>query len=146
MLWKWLGNLAVPAAGGLAVFVGAASVAYYAQERGAVVLDAAPIDLSQAISTVDYEVRPILRNDSNRTVRIVGAASLCGGQGCADVKGLPVALKPGESHALAVHYQAGGPGALDLELPIYTDLPSQPEITLRLTGMVHTLEPEAANP
>ncbi len=136
-----LGGLIVPSASAAAVFAVSAAIAYLATERGQVVLDLSPVDLSQAVSTLHYDVQPIIRNDSNRTVRIVGAGSRCGGQGCIDVKGLPLTLGPGESSPMKVHFQAGSPGRLDLEIPVYTDLPSQPDLPMRLTGTVQRLDP-----
>lgn len=90
-----------------------------------------PLDLDQAL---DLEL--VLKNDTGRTVNLLGAPAFCGPDGCAELKGFPQVVQPGARARIVVHFLGGGPGPFAHEIPVYTDHPSQPEVPLRFSGEV----------
>jgi hypothetical protein len=90
----------------------------------------------------EFNLGFLLSNETGRPVRIVGASESCGPEGCATVNGLPVLVPPDTRLRLRVTFHAGLPGASVKEIPVYTDNPAQPVITLRVRCTVDQ-EPEA---
>lgn len=80
----------------------------------------------------EFELEFSVLNRSGRVVRIVGAGESCGPEGCDTVRGLPLTIAPGARHAIAVNFRAGLPGESVKEVPLYTDNPAQPVVTLRV--------------
>jgi hypothetical protein len=87
-------------------------------------------------SSLDYNLEAVVVNTSKRKVTLLGASGFCNPYGCCDMAGLPRVIEPGTECRVNLHFQAGDPGPFDLELPIFTDFPSQPHLLLRFDGVV----------
>lgn len=78
----------------------------------------------------------VVRNDSRRPVRLIGARETCGPEGCARVEDLPATLPPRGELCVSIHFQAGLEGDFIKEIPVYTDHPEQSSFILRISGRV----------
>ncbi|MEW4566228.1 DUF1573 domain-containing protein [Tautonia sp. JC769] len=116
-------------------------VELFGQSEGSLVFREPTLNCSDLISGRDYELLPVLCNESRRPIRVIGAGANCGSNGCVSVAGLPVEIAAGERHLLDVRFEAGVPGRFEQELPIYTDWPSQPYLVLRIEGVVRSGDP-----
>ena len=86
-----------------------------------------------------------IHNGSSRPLRIVGATSLCGPNGCigpnVGVK-LPATIPPGGDFLLDALYKAGGPRKFSIEMTVFTDSEQASKIALRVSGEI--VDPEGS--
>jgi len=88
------------------------------------------------VSGREYKLHAVLHNQSRQSIRVIGAGSHCGPNGCLSVSGLPVELAPGMHHLLNVQFEPGKPGPFEDTLPIYTNSSFQPYLILRIEGNI----------
>ena len=75
-----------------------------------------------------------VHNGSNRAVRLVGGAKVCGPMGCASVEDLPIEVPPGGEREVACRFLPAATGETRYEGPVYTDHPAYPSLELKITG------------
>lgn len=88
----------------------------------------------------EYDVVAAVVNESSQPAQIVGARDYCSGS-CYTGRGLPTVIPAGGQGQVTVHVQAGGPRDVLGELAFYTERPSQPTLTLRISGTIRSEPP-----
>ncbi|HUY32582.1 MAG TPA: hypothetical protein VMV69_07345 [Pirellulales bacterium] len=74
-----------------------------------------------------------LRNGSARSIRIIGAAEMCGSAGCNRVANLPLTIAPGSCATIHVEFHTRQqPGEGTNEIPFYLDHPDINLVKLRV--------------
>jgi hypothetical protein len=79
-------------------------------------------------------IRLQIRNQTDRTIRVVGGTADCS---CMATKDLPLTVQPREVESVQVQFSFRGPsGAFQRAFVLYTDDERQPRVLARVTGSV----------
>ena len=113
-------------------------LAYLRGER--LVVDGPVQDLGEVQPGQLYPLQFRFWNLSSRPVRLVGFQSSCG---CTTPSRLPLVIAPSSSEDLSVAYKPSSePGAQSVDVRVYTDSPSRPEIGFRLKAQGFSPRPD----
>ena len=79
-------------------------------------------------------------NHGLNTVRLIGSSDTCGAVGCVRGTNIPLDIAPHGTTKVELMVVARKTGKLSQTISLLTDLPSQPELTVRVEGNVVSLE------
>lgn len=105
-------------------------------EEEGVTVEAASQSFGAARAGAEVTVRFLIRNRSNRTVKLLGSSGSCSPAGCISADGFPVEMPPWSEHSVEVQCQ-GRTGHYRQEISVYTSYPGQAELPLTVEGDVH---------
>jgi hypothetical protein len=87
-------------------------------------------------ANVKQTLRFAIQNDTEHSIRIVGAEDRCSAEGCTATKGLPVTVLAGKTVEVDVEFAAVKSGKVSLKHTLFCDHPGKRKLVVTIEGQI----------